>query len=329
VLQENTRIKFLFLILLLIGSCLLSLLFGGSERIHLSHISSNDFIFWHIRFPKTITAIIAGSTLAISGLILQIIFRNPLAGPYVLGISSGASLMVALTLLAGSSIHVLSNFFIGKSFLVASAIAGSFFITLLILAISKKVNSNVVLLLIGLMLAQICGAIQSALEYFSDPNSLKSFVIWGMGSLSNTTQKDLVIYFPLAFISLLSLLFFVKPLNALLLGQHYAQNLGIHFNRSRFYLILVSSVLTGLTTAFCGPIAFVGIAVPILSRMIFKSSKQQLHFFACLLIGSSILLLADALSHKLVTNIALPINMITTFIGAPLVIYLMFKHKHW
>jgi iron complex transport system permease protein len=326
-LPENTRIKFLFLVLVLIGSCLLSLLFGGSERVHLFHTSHNDFIFWHIRFPKTITAIVAGSTLATSGLILQIIFRNPLAGPYVLGISSGASLMVAITILAGSSVQLLSNFFIGKSFLVA--IAGSFFITLLILAISKKVNSNVVLLLIGLMLAQICGAIQSALEYFSDPNSLKSFVIWGMGSLSNTTQKDLFIYFPLAFLSLLSLLFFVKPLNALLLGQHYAQNLGIHFNQSRFYLILISSVLTGLTTAFCGPIAFVGIAVPILSRMIFKSSKQQLHLFASILIGSSILLLADALSHNLVTNIALPINMITTFIGAPLVIYLMFKHKHW
>lgn len=326
---KNTRIKFLFLILVLIGSCFLSLFFGGSESVYLSHFSRNDFIFWNIRFPKTITAVIAGSTLAVSGLILQIIFRNPLAGPYVLGISSGASLMVAITILAGNSVQLLSDFFIGKSFLVASAIAGSFFVTLIILAISKKINSNVVLLLIGLMLAQICGAIQSALEYFSDPNSLKSFVIWGMGSLSNTTQKDLFIYFPLAFTSLLSLLFFVKPLNALLLGQHYAQNLGIHFNQSRFYLILVSSVLTGLTTAFCGPIAFVGIAVPILSRMIFKSSKQQLHLFASILIGSSILLLADALSHNLVTNIALPINMITTFIGAPLVIYLMFKHKHW
>ena len=328
-LLKNTRIKFLFLILVLIGSCFLSLFFGGSEPVYLSHFSSNDFIFWNIRFPKTITAIIAGSTLAVSGLILQIIFRNPLAGPYVLGISSGASLMVAITILAGNSVQLLSDFFIGKSFLVASAIAGSFFVTLIILAISKKINSNVVLLLIGLMLAQICSAIQSALEYFSDANSLKSFVIWGMGSLSNTTQKDLFIYFPLAFTSLLSLLFFVKPLNALLLGQHYAQNLGIHFNRSRFYLILVSSVLTGLTTAFCGPIAFVGIAVPILSRMIFKSSKQQLHLFASILIGSSILLLADGLSHNLITNIALPINMITTFIGAPLVIYLMFKHKHW
>jgi iron complex transport system permease protein len=130
-------------------------------------------------------------------------------------------------------------------------------------------------------------------------------------------------------IGLLSILFFVKPLNALLLGQNYAQNVGINFGRSRFYLILISSVLTGLTTAFCGPIAFIGIAVPILSRMIFKSSKQQLHFFSCILTGSIILLFSDALCNSVIKNVSLPINMLTTFIGAPLVIYLMFKNKHW
>jgi iron complex transport system permease protein len=295
----------------------------------LSSLKNNDFIFWQIRFPKTLTAIIAGSTLSAAGLILQIIFRNPLAGPYVLGISSGASLTVALSVLAGQSLHLFTDYFIGKSFIVVSAIAGSFVVTLLILFISKKVNSNIVLLLIGLMLSQICGAIQTALEYFSDPNSLKTFVIWGMGSLANTTGLDLAIYIPAGLVCLLSLVFFVKPLNALLLGQNYAQNVGVNFNKNRFYLILISSLLTGLTTAFCGPIAFVGIAVPILSRMIFNSSKQQLHLASSLLIGSSILLLSDAISHSALTNVALPINMITTFIGAPLVIYLMFKNKHW
>ena len=328
-MQDHIRIKFLLLVLLLFISCFLSLFFGGSETVQLSGITSNDFIFWQIRFPKTVTAIVAGSTLSVAGLILQIIFRNPLAGPYVLGISSGASLMVAICILAGHSVAVFSDFFIGKSFIVFSAIAGSFFITLLILAISKKVNSNVVLLLIGLMLAQICSAILSALEYFADPNNLKSFVIWGMGSLSNTTGNDLLIYVPVSVICLLALLFFVKPLNALLLGQNYAQNLGINFNRSRFYLIMISSILTGVTTAFCGPIAFVGIAIPILSRMIFSSSKQQVHFFSCLLTGSIILLLSDALANSVIPNVVLPINMITTFIGAPLVIYLMFKNKHW
>jgi len=328
-LEKNTNIKFLVLIVLLVVSCILSLLYGGSEHININELSSNNFIFWHIRFPKTITAIIAGCTLSVAGLILQIIFRNPLAGPYVLGISSGASLMVAISILAGGALHVMSDFFIGKTFIVISAISGSFLITLLILGISKKVNSNIVLLLIGLMLSQICGAIQTALEYFSDANSLKSFVTWGMGSLANTTNFDLLIYLPMALIFLVAVIFFVKPLNALLLGENYSQNVGVNFRSSRFYLILISSVLTGITTAFCGPIAFIGTAVPILSRMVFKNSKQHLHVVSCLLLGSIILLLSDTLANSSLQNISLPINMITTFIGAPLVIYLMFKNKSW
>ncbi len=328
-MEKNKNIKFLVLVCLLVISCILSLLYGGSENIDLNALTSDNFIFWQIRVPKTITAIIAGCTLAAAGLILQIIFRNPLAGPYVLGISSGASLMVAISILAGNALHLMSDFFIGKTFIVLSAVSGSFLITLLILGISKKVNSNVVLLLIGLMLSQICGAIQTALEYFSDANSLKSFVTWGMGSLANTTNFDLLIYLPLALIFLVAVIFFVKPLNALLLGENYSQNVGINFRSSRFYLILISSVLTGLTTAFCGPIAFIGTAVPILSRMVFKNSKQHLHVISCLLLGSIILLFSDAFANSFIANVSLPINMITTFIGAPLVIYLMFKNKSW
>lgn len=325
-MQQRTTLKFVLLGLLFMAGCLLSLFYGGSGTVSLDTISAGDFIFWQIRLPKTITAILAGCTLSVSGLLLQVIFRNPLAGPYVLGISSGASLMVAVSLMAG---QLFSGFFTGKSMLVVSAIAGSLFITLLILSISKKISSNVVLLLIGLMLSQICGAVQMALEYFADPNNLKSFVIWGMGSLSNTTNADLLLYAPAAIVSLLSVVFFIKPLNALLLGQNYAQNVGIDFNRSRFFLILISSCLTGITTAFCGPVAFVGIAVPILARLVFGSSRQELHVMACVLIGSIILLLSDALTNSLIDNVSLPVNMITTFIGAPLVIYLMFKNKQW
>lgn len=328
-MKDRTAIKFILLGLLFIAGCVLSLFYGGTEGFLPVQLEGHDFIFHEIRLPKTVTAVVAGSALAVSGLILQIIFRNPLAGPYVLGISSGASLMVAISILAGNSLHLFSDFFTGKSFMVVSAITGSFLITLLILVISKKVSSNVVLLIIGLMFSQICGAIQTALEYFSDPNNLKTFVIWGMGSLSNTTNEDLIIFVPSALLCLGSLLFFIKPINALLLGQNYAQNVGIDFNRSRFYLILISSVLTGLTTAFCGPIAFVGIAVPILSRMVFGSSRQQVHFAACLLIGSIILLFSDALCNSAVKNMSLPLNMITTLIGAPLVVYLMFRNKHW
>lgn len=328
-MKQTNIIKFLILFVLFLIGCFLSLIYGGSETIDWHSLSRENFIFSEIRFPKTLTAIIAGSTLSVAGLILQIIFRNPLAGPYVLGISSGASLMVALGILAGNSVFLVSDLFIGKTFLVLSAITGSLLVTFLILLVSKKVNSNIVLLLIGLMFSQICGAIQTSLEYFSDPTSLKSFVVWGMGSLANTTGSDLLIYAPVAASSLFVLLFFMKPLNALLLGPAYAQNVGINFNKNRFYLILISSVLTGLTTAFCGPIAFVGIAVPILSRMIFNTSHQQVHFFSSMILGAIILLFSDALCHSMIAGVALPINMITTFIGAPLVIYLMFKNKHW
>jgi iron complex transport system permease protein len=328
-LQRSNLIKLLALLFLFVIGCALSLLYGGSERLNLTSMPSSDFIFWQIRCPKTITAIIAGSTLSISGLILQILFRNPLAGPYVLGISSGASLTVALCMLAGTVFHWTSSFFVGKSLVVASAIVGSFAVTLLILLISKKVNNNVVLLLIGMMLSQICGALQMALEYFTDPNSLKSFVIWGMGSLANTTNRDLIIFVSGSLITLSSLLFFVKPLNALLLGQNYAQGVGVSFNKNRYYLILISSALTGITTAFCGPIAFVGIAVPVISRLLFSSSKQQLHVVSCLLIGSILLLFSDVLCNSAIKGVTLPVNMITTFVGAPLVIYLMFKNKHW
>lgn len=327
-IQSNT-IKFTGLIFIFLLCAVLSLLYGGSETIRFSHLNGSHFIFAQIRFPKTITAIIAGATLAASGLVLQVMFRNPLAGPYVLGISSGASLSVAICLLAGTTFISAPGYFFGKGVIVLAAIAGSLLVTFLILVVSKKVSSNVVLLLIGLMFSQICAAIQAALEYFSDPNNLKSFVIWGMGSLANTTLEDLKLFLPLSLIALLALVFFIKPLNALLLGQHYAQNAGVDYKRARFWLILISSVLTGLTTAFCGPLAFVGIAVPILSRMLFSTSRQQVHLVSCLLIGSIVLLISDALCYSTFKNVSLPINMVTTFIGAPLVIYLMFKNKSW
>lgn len=325
----TSNIKFLILIVLFFGGTLCSLLFGGGELSHLSDLDSGNFIFWQIRFPKTITAILAGSTLSVSGLILQVMFRNPLAGPYVLGISSGASLLVAITILSGSGLGLFSNYLLGKSIIVFSSVIGSLLVTFLILYLSKRISSNVILLLIGLMLSQVCGALQGALEYFANPADLKAFVMWGMGSLSATTNTDLQIYIPISLLCLLSLVFFIKPLNAFLLGQNYATNLGINYSTNRFYLILISSVLTGITTAFCGPVAFVGIAVPLLSRMIFKTSRQQTHLFSCLLIGSIILLFSDVVCHSFSNSSILPINMITTFVGAPLVIYLLFKNKQW
>ena len=318
----SAQFKFFILLLLFALGLYLSLFFGGSESI----ASTADFIFYQIRLPKTVTAIMAGAALAVSGLILQIIFRNPLAGPYVLGISSGASLAVAISVMAGVGLPV---FFQGKSYLVLSAIIGSFIMTLVILSIAMRVKKNVILLLIGLMIAQLCGAAQTVLEYFAEPDSLKNFVIWGMGSMSTTGLEDLPLLCGFTLLILTVVFFYIKPLNAFLLGQDYAANLGIAVKQKRFQLILISSALTGIITAFCGPIAFVGIAVPILSRLLFKQSQQHIHLFACLLLGPILLMFADAFAHSLIKHMALPINMITTFLGAPLLIYLMFKNKNW
>ncbi len=291
--------------------------------------SGDDFIIREIRLPKTITALLAGACLSLAGLTLQIIFRNPLAGPYVLGVSSGASLFVAAGLLASSFFQLSTRLPVGKLFIVTCAVCGSFLATLLILAIARKVSGNVILLLIGLMIAQICGALQMSLEYFADPYNLKTFVIWGMGSLSNTTLGDLTVFLPLALVFMVLLFFRLKPLSAMLYGENYSKNLGFDFQKERFWLILIASLLTGLTTAFCGPIAFAGIAVPIFSRMLFRSSNLWLHFFSCIFLGALLLLLADTLSSNLLKGISLPVNMITTLVGAPLVIYLMFKNRQW
>ncbi|HQQ95175.1 MAG TPA: iron ABC transporter permease [Bacteroidia bacterium] len=327
-MKRTYLIIFALLVLLFFAACLCSLFFGGSSALD-TGTESGRFILYQIRIPKTLTAILSGASLSTAGLLLQVLFRNPLAGPYALGISSGASLMVALCMLAlqGSALAVLS--FAGRSVLILAALTGSVLVTTLLLLVSKRVNSSILLLLVGLMIAQICGALLGTMEYFADPSNLKAFVIWGLGSLSGTSTSDLPVFGTLVCLLLLSLLALLKPLNALLLGDDYAQNLGFHTPRIRFMIILVSSGLTGICTAFCGPIAFVGISIPILSRLVFKTSRQEIHLLASALMGSSLLLIADAVTHHVVQGSTLPVNVITTLIGAPLVLYTLFRTKQW
>ncbi len=304
-----------------------SVFYGGSGELNWSDLNQENFIFWEIRFPKTLTAILAGVALPTAGLVLQVLFRNPLAGPYALGISSGASLMVALSLLSMQGLGF--GLFYGKSILIVSALAGSFFVTMLLLAISARVKNNVLLLLIGLMVSQICSALLGALEFYAEPGNLKNFVLWGMGSLSGTNHNDILIFLGCIGMACFMLVYFIKPLNALLLGDEYARSLGFATSRTRFFLILISSLLTGICTAFCGPLAFVGLSVPILSRLLFKTSHQQWHLLTGGLMGSSLLLFSDALTHNLIPDSSLPVNIITTLLGAPVVLYLMFKNKQW
>ena len=277
-------------------------------------------IVFDIRLPKAVTATIAGSGLALSGLLMQSLFRNPLAGPYVLGISSGSSFFVALATMLLSSVSIFENYFFGKSLITLFSIAGALLIMLLILFVSHKTRNNVSILLIGLMLSQILGAMQGLLEFLSSADNLKTFIIWGMGSLSSTTLDDLKLMLPIYIITILIVYYFIKPLNAILLNEAYAQNLGVNVNALRIAIIIIASVLVGLITAFCGPIAFVGISVPIASRLIFKTSNHLHQITFCLLLGAIIVLVSDSMCQLISDQIVLPINTITTLIGSPIVL---------
>ncbi len=315
------------IILLVITSALLFVnLFFGSISISLADLKEGivSDIFYNIRIPKTITAILAGGSLAISGLLMQTLFRNPLAGPYVLGVSSGAGLFVAIAMILFGGV---SNYFVGKSLISISAIAGSLLIMSVVLFISKRSRSNTTVLLVGIMISQILGAFQGLIEYISNPAALKSFVVWGMGSVSNTSSKDIYILLPICFLFCVMTLFLAKPLNAILLNETYAQNLGINVGRLRLTIIFITAILTGLITAFCGPIAFVGLSVPIACRLLFKSAHQLHQLCYCFLLGAITLLFCDTVCQLLSNSYAIPINTITTIIGSPVVIYLIFSRK--
>jgi iron complex transport system permease protein len=327
VLRKQDIFFILLLLFLLVTLGIINLLYAGSESVSFSNFHSQYFIFWEIRLPKAIAAILAGSSLAVSGLILQILFRNPLAGPYVLGISSGASLMVAITLLTSGSIGFQLNSLLGSSSLVLAAITGSVVLTIIVAGLATRIKNNTILLLMGLMIGQLAGAAQGFLEYFSSNEQLKRFVLWGMGSLRQITTLDLLVYTPVVLGALLVCIFLSKSLQLLTLGEHYAQNLGLNVKQHRLFWIITSGILTGVTTAFCGPIAFVGISVPIASRLLFKTSSQLFHSLSCLLMGACVLLLSDTLCF--IYEGSLPINLITTLIGCPFVIYLLLKQKTW
>lgn len=326
--QSKFILTSIYLSLILVALTIGDLCFGS---INLFSLETTDPLFstilFDIRLPKTLTCILAGSGLALCGLLMQSLFRNPLAGPYVLGVSSGSSLFVAIATMLISSIQVSGFYFMGKSIVTLFSIAGAFLVTLVILIISKKNKSNITILLVGLMLGQILGAVQALIEYTSSADNLKTFVIWGMGSVGSTTLQDLFFVIPIYILAITSSFFFIKPLNAILLNEQYAQNLGIDVNNLRISIIIITAILVGLITAFCGPIAFVGISVPIASRLFFKTSHHLHQIVFCLIIGACVLLSADFICQLLGNQFLMPINTVTTLIGSPVVIYLLFKSK--
>jgi len=277
-------------------------------------------ILHSIRLPKAITAILSGAALSVSGLIMQTLFRNPLAGPYTLGVSSGASLGVAfLTMIS------VSSFQLSAVSLPIAACIGATLVLLLVLAVSRKVTSNVSLLIIGMMFGSIAGALVSLLQNFANPDALKLFIVWTLGSLSSVGWSDMQLMIPVLVIGALFVLLAIKPMNGLLLGEDYARGLGINVERTRLYIVLATGLLAGGVTAFCGPIAFIGVAVPHIARGIFKTSNHRITIPACVLTGACLLLICDMLCSLAIYP--LPISTVSALFGAPVIIWIILKNK--
>ena len=291
-----------------------------------------EAIILKIRLPRSITAILAGAALAIGGLQMQTLFRNPLAGPSVLGITAGASLGVAAVMLAAGSAttaFTIRQLGIEGSWLVIIASTlGAAMILVIILGISFKIRDNVVMLIVGIMVANITIAVVSIWQYFSDPEQIQEYILWTFGSLGGVTNKQLGV---LAFIVLLgiTLTFFLsKSLNVLLLGEDYAQSMGLNVRRSRFMIILVTSLLAGSITGFCGPIGFVGIAVPHLTRSFLNTSDHRVLVPSCVLVGGILMLFCDIISQVPGSQTVLPVNAVTAIIGSPIVIWIIAKRRN-
>lgn len=271
-------------------------------------------IVLNIRLVKAVVALLAGAALSVSGLQMQTLFRNPLAGPYVLGISSGASLGVALVVLAG----------VGSSFGIAGAAwAGAAAVLLVITAVGHRIKDILVILILGMMFSSGISAVVQILQYTANDESLKMFVIWTMGSLGDVTVPQLTILLPSVLAGLLLAVITIKPLNLLLFGEEYAVTMGLNIRRSRGLLFLSTTLLAGTVTAFCGPIGFIGLAMPHVTRMLFKNSDHRILVPGTILSGASVLLLCDIVS-KLFT---LPINAITALLGIPIVVWIVLSNK--
>jgi iron complex transport system permease protein len=286
-----------------------------------------DDIIMIYRLPKAITAIVAGSGLAVSGLLMQTLFRNPLAGPYVLGISSGASLGVATYILGGTILGFTVGSTFGRWGLIVAASLGSFGVLLMVLAAARRVRDTMTLLIIGLMVGSLTGAVVSVLAYFSKAEELQQYVFWSYGSLGDLSWPEIYLLLGCFVGGILMAIFSIKPLDALLLGDAYAKTVGIKHTRSRLLIILATSLLAGSITAFAGPIAFIGMAVPHLVRQVIPTSNHRILLPAVLLGGAILMLVCDTVAQVPFSEYKLPINAITALVGAPVVIWLLLRKK--
>jgi iron complex transport system permease protein len=290
--------------------------------------STWEYIIINYRLPKAITAVLVGMGLSISGLLMQTLFRNPLAGPYVLGLSSGASLGVAFVLLgAGFLPAFLSSFLLSSYGIVLASTIGSSFVLLAVLVVSHRLRDTMAILIVGLMFGSFTSAIVGVLTYFSSAEQLQKFTFWSMGTLGNLPWSSILILSVCVLTGLLLSLFSIKPLNALLLGENYARSMGLNFKRTRVIIIFATSILAGSITAYAGPIAFVGLAVPHIAKLLFQTSNHSVLYWSTLLLGASIMLVCDTASQMPGLEITLPINAITSLLGAPVVIWLLVRKR--
>lgn len=287
-----------------------------------------DYIIVNYRLPKAFTAILVGMGLSISGLLMQTLFRNPLAGPDVLGLSSGASLGVATVILGASLLpNGITTIVLSSYGIVLASSLGSFLVLLAILAVSQRLRDTMAILIVGLMFASITNAIVSSLTYFSTAEQLQKFTFWSLGTLGNLSWSSIVILSVFLAVGLLLSLLNIKHLNTLLLGENYARSLGMNYKKTRLIIILATSILAGSITAFTGPIAFIGLAVPHIAKLIFQTSNHTILFWSTLILGAIIMLACDSISQLPETDLILPINAVTSLFGAPIVIWLLIRKR--
>jgi iron complex transport system permease protein len=279
------------------------------------------------RLPRAIVAVITGMALAISGLEMQTYFRNPLAGPYVLGISSGASLGVALLIMGMSLIPFPVSISLSQWYIVIAAWAGAGLVMVLILMVSAKINDNTTILILGILFGSITMAFVSVLQYFSSDTEVKTFIIWTLGSLGNVTRTQLNVMIPSIMAGIILAFLSIKSLNLLLLGEQYAKSMGVNILMSRLLIFVSTSVLAGTITAFCGPIGFIGIVVPHIARMIFSSSDHRILLPGTLFLGAVIMVISDIISQLPGSQQILPINSVTAVLGVPVVIWIILRKQ--
>lgn len=332
----------LLMLILITSSVLLFLtdIFLGSVQIPFKSIlniltlSGSEKESWQIiilnnRLPKALAAVLCGAALSVSGLQMQTLFRNPLAGPYILGISSGAGLGVAIFVMGFSifGISMASYPFLYNYGLVLFSFLGSLLVLLILLGAIYRLKDIMTVLILGIMLGSIITAFVGIIQYFSFDSQLKSFIMWTMGNLSGVSNQQILIITPILLLTLIWSFLVSKQLNLYLLGEDYAKTMGLNVKRFQLTIILITAILTGVVTAYCGPIGFIGIIVPHLARMLSKTSNHQLLTPLSVLLGINVLLFADIVSVLPNYETVLPINAISSFIGIPIIIWIIFKNK--